>query len=1121
MNTIYQKLSLLFVGAAVCATAFYVEKGQAQIEPANDGTGTLVNNNSINPNQLDITGGTRVDINLFHSFKELGLNPGQIANFMSQPGIQNILGRVVGGNPSIIDGLIKVTGGNSNLFLMNPAGMVFGSNAFLNVPGDFTATTATGIGFGDNNWFNAVGVNDYNSLVGNPTQFAFDSPQPGAIIIGGGLPVKEGKSLTFLGGTVVNTATSFAPEGKIIVAAVEGSSRVRISQPGSILSLEIEPPRDPQGNVLPFQPKDLPALLTGADAANVNTGLVVTTGGGIVANSPSVLLNNVPVNFGDVVMGRIDVELWPNGLNGGGSVLINALNDITIGSDIEARSWQAKGGNIFLTSLQGNITTRDLEASGVTGGGTIGVYAPQGNINTQSPRADSDNGLRGSIFYRAGGNINTHSGYTRATYSGDGGNAAFIAKGNINIKAIQSQADQGNGGNVLIFSEQGDVSVETIGSGSLGRGNGGEVKIFAGGNVDFSSILSGAIRGKGGDIFITTGNDIKVSTGVLRDYLMTQCGAGGGAGLNCSTSGSTFTVTPSGKTVHPAIELLFGVTLTGEITLNGGIKILNPAVDNLLFNTFLFKNPSFIDNRGNIIISNLSLFTGAIDGLGGDITGNAGFDINLPGLTFTGTTRYGDGGDLYLGGRNINGDYFITSSNVGSGGDVTLRAWESITAKLIDSSAYDGNGEFGIIDAEAPQVNVDKVNIGQNTTLRDITEEENLADEELEIEKRRTQEYVNHFGVSFPNQLMTGIDIQNRLKEVQTEVGINPAVIYTEFAEEQLKITLLRPDGKQISKTILDTNKQEIRRKVYRLQQKLRDSKISHYRNEAQELYNWLIAPIEAELAAQNIDTLLFSLDGEMRSLPVAALYDGEQFLIEKYQTSVIPSFTFADVEHSKIKEGELLAMGVSEFANSKEALPAVPAEIAAISEQITGSQAFLNEEATLVNLKALRQQPFKVIHLATHARFQSQGKESYIQMWDQKLLLDNLTDLQWSKDPEVDLLVLSACETALGDKYAEMGFAGLAIKAGVKSAIASLWKSDDLATFALMSKFYQYLPESKTKAVALRKAQIDLLRGEVGNITARLQTKEDMSKQLSSLSKSDFSHPSNWSGFTLVGSPW
>ncbi|HBK62311.1 MAG TPA: hypothetical protein DD000_01960, partial [Cyanobacteria bacterium UBA11166] len=175
------KTASLSLAAISLATNIGIKPAQSQsIIPAVDGTGTTV---TINGNQFNIQGGTLSGdgANLFQSFQQFGLSNGEIANFLSNPSIRNILGRVVGGDPSIINGLIQVTGGNSNLFLMNPAGIVFGRNAELNVPASFTATTATGIGF-PGGWFNAFGSNDYNSLVGNPDGFRFETLQPGAII---------------------------------------------------------------------------------------------------------------------------------------------------------------------------------------------------------------------------------------------------------------------------------------------------------------------------------------------------------------------------------------------------------------------------------------------------------------------------------------------------------------------------------------------------------------------------------------------------------------------------------------------------------------------------------------------------------------------------------------------------------------------------------------------------------------------------------------------------------------------------------------------------------------------------------------------------------------------------
>jgi filamentous hemagglutinin family protein len=268
------------------------------------GTNTNVNPDAGNPNQFNITGGqlSGDNQNLFHSFGQFGLNSGQIANFLSNPNIRNILGRVMGGEPSVINGLIQVTGGQSNLYLMNPAGIVFGSGASLNVPASFTATTATSIGFG-NNWFNAAGANNYAALDGTPTSFAFNVNQPGAIINSGNLSVNEG-DLTLLGGTVVSTGNVSAPGRQITVAAVEGGNLVQIKQQGMLLSLEVEPlpttGTQPENWALPI--KSLPELLTGNSGGNA-TGLAVNSNGEVELTGSGFRVEN-----GDVIAKKVTAE---------------------------------------------------------------------------------------------------------------------------------------------------------------------------------------------------------------------------------------------------------------------------------------------------------------------------------------------------------------------------------------------------------------------------------------------------------------------------------------------------------------------------------------------------------------------------------------------------------------------------------------------------------------------------------------------------------------------------------------------------------------------------------------------------------------------------------------------
>ncbi|MEH2116445.1 filamentous hemagglutinin N-terminal domain-containing protein [Nostoc sp.] len=295
MNSVAQKIGLFLLTQAIALIAVFqaivIVRAQS-ITPATDGTGSLVTPNG---NRLDIGGGSLSGdgANLFHSFQKFGLDSNQIANFLSNPNIHNILGRVVGGDPSVINGLLQVTGGNSNLFLINPAGIVFGANASLNVPADFTATTANSIGFGSSS-FNTVGNNNYTNLVGTPNTFAFTTSEPGSIVNFGNLAVSTGKNINLLGGTVISTGQLSAPGGNITVAAVPGENLLRISQPGHLLSLEIQPPAATSVN-----PATLPQLLTGAGVGNANAlkvnsnGQVELTGSGIGVNSGDVVAKNV------------------------------------------------------------------------------------------------------------------------------------------------------------------------------------------------------------------------------------------------------------------------------------------------------------------------------------------------------------------------------------------------------------------------------------------------------------------------------------------------------------------------------------------------------------------------------------------------------------------------------------------------------------------------------------------------------------------------------------------------------------------------------------------------------------------------------------------------------------
>lgn len=428
---------------------------QAQsITPAADGTGTTVTPGSSNPHQFDIGGGTQAGANLFHSFEQFNLSQEQIANFLSHPNIQNILGRVVGGEPSLINGLIQVTGGNSNLFLINPAGIIFGQNASLNVPASFTATTANGIGIG-NDWFQAIGNNNYANLVGNPNAFAFTTNQSGAIINAGNLTVAPGQSITLLGGTVINTGTISTTSGQITIAAVPGEKLVRVTPQGSLLSLELptQIQQDINSNGQLIAPLSLPQLLAGGNVGNA-TGLTVNPDGTVSLTGSGI---NIPTETGTtIVSGNIDVS---------GNT----------------------GGTIHILGHQVGAIASQINASGTNGGGTIlmgGDYQGLGTVpNAAVTFISPDTVIKAdAIASGNGGRIIIWSdlatrvyGKISATASSNSGNGGFVETSSQKFLDITTTPDisapAGTGGTWLIDPNNIDIVAGVTFTNMTGAGN--------------------------------------------------------------------------------------------------------------------------------------------------------------------------------------------------------------------------------------------------------------------------------------------------------------------------------------------------------------------------------------------------------------------------------------------------------------------------------------------------------------------------------------------------------------------------------------------------------------------------------------------------------------------------
>ncbi|HEY9649650.1 MAG TPA: CHAT domain-containing protein, partial [Coleofasciculaceae cyanobacterium] len=282
--------------------------------------------------------------------------------------------------------------------------------------------------------------------------------------------------------------------------------------------------------------------------------------------------------------------------------------------------------------------------------------------------------------------------------------------------------------------------------------------------------------------------------------------------------------------------------------------------------------------------------------------------------------------------------------------------------------------------------------------------------------------------------------------------------------------------------------------------------------------------PLEQDLQAEKINNLVFSIDVGLRSVPLAAMHDGQGFLVERYSMGLMPSLSLTDTRYVDVRNSQVLAMGASEFTEQNR-LPAASTELSVIANDLWKGESFINDKFTLNNLQSVRAQtPYGIIHLATHADFQAgTPNSSYIQLWDSKLRLDQIRELGWH-NPPVELLVLSACRTALGNEEAEMGFTGLATLAGVKSALGSLWTVSDEGTLGLMTEFYEQLKQVPIKAEALRQAQLAMLKGEVSLQGGKLVTSRGsfpLPPDLAELGDINLSHPYYWSSFTLIGNPW
>lgn len=332
------------------------------------------------------------------------------------------------------------------------------------------------------------------------------------------------------------------------------------------------------------------------------------------------------------------------------------------------------------------------------------------------------------------------------------------------------------------------------------------------------------------------------------------------------------------------------------------------------------------------------------------------------------------------------------------------------------------------------------------------------------------------------------------------------AVIYPISLRDRLELLVQLPSG--LERIPVPVSEQSLTAEVRRFRELVQQSDTNLYRAPAQQLYKWLIEPMHGLLkSASKVNTLVFVPDGPLRTIPIAALWNGTEFLAQQFAVAVTPSFRLSDPRPLKRERIKVLLMGLTQSVRNVglagpedfAPLPGVEAELNAINDVYPGGTLLRDESFRLSNVEAeLAKTEFSVVHVASHAAFASNVSDSFLLTYNEKFSPDELGRLIGRfrlRETPIELLTLSACESAAGDDRAALGLAGVAVKAGAKSALATLWVVDDYASADLVSSFYRNLRnDTLSKAKALQEAQKELWKA-------------------SSL----YTHPYYWSSFVLI----
>lgn len=338
------------------------------------------------------------------------------------------------------------------------------------------------------------------------------------------------------------------------------------------------------------------------------------------------------------------------------------------------------------------------------------------------------------------------------------------------------------------------------------------------------------------------------------------------------------------------------------------------------------------------------------------------------------------------------------------------------------------------------------------------------------------------------------------LDQVVDQDNPTAAILYPIILEKELQVIVKIPKQPLQSYTT-QISSTEVEKLLVKLRKNLvNPTATKTVQSQSQQVYNWLLKPIESQLQKSGVDTLVFVLDGPLRNLPMAALYDGKQYLVQRYAIALSVGLQLLDPKPLVKQQLRALTAGLTQpppgFSNFAPLL-AIKSEFDGISKAGVSTTSLIDGDFKKKNLESeIGAASFNIVHLATHGQFSSRLEDTFILDFDGQINVKDFDTLFRSQGKTiVELLVLSACQTATGDSRAALGLAGAAVRAGARSTIASLWQIDDESTAMFVSAFYRELKSGKiTKAEAVHRGQLQLLKHP------------------------NYNAPSFWSAYVLIG---